>query len=242
MSASSSTSSIAFPRLAALEHLEQYVNSSNQANAHFKSSQWLLTKSRRKGNVMMTMETAFAAGSLREDWRARHRLVDINSDTDYQEGELLDEGTLCNATSTKQNDKTTKQCIASPEWKLQAVLQEDGTISDSRIATNATGTSTIDPNTVAMGLRQRKANNETKPRDDNVDDKEVDTSAWTLIQEEDLQDEEQMLLRRDPIEFFGGLPTQELKRAQEEARQALQGYIAASNQAVMILAIINRSQ
>jgi hypothetical protein len=242
MSVFSSSSNTDFPHLATLGHLEQYANAANQANVHFKSCQWQLTKSRRKGNVMMSVETSFAAESLRDDWRARHRLVDINKNP---EGELVDEDIAvssaatpaANASSTIDKNTKTILSMASPEWKLQDILQENENIRDAGAATYALGA-----DTTTTGLRQRKTVTPAQPKEQDDDDKEDDTIAWTLIEEDDLQDEEQLLLQRDPIEFFGGLLSRDLKRAQEEAHQALQGYITAANEAAKILAIVNKHQ
>jgi hypothetical protein len=224
---STTLSSFAFPRLTTLEHLQQYTNATDEAHGNLKSCLWQLTKSRRKGNVMMSVETSFKAASLRENWRARHRLLDQNAAA-AAAAELVDEDN-----DNKKSSQTPPSCIAVPEWKLVDILQEKENAA-AAAASSTTKNAETDP-TAGTGLRQRKVKNTPSNEDDH------DDAVWTLVQEEDLQDddEEQILLQRDPIEFFG-LPSQDLKRAQEKAKQALQGYIEAANHAAKILSLVNQ--
>lgn len=93
-------------------------------------------------------------------------------------------------------------------------------------------------NATTTGPRQRKSNN-SKQRDEE-DNKD---NTWTYVDKDNnLEDEEGMkLLQQDPIDFFG-LPSHDLKLAQEQAKLALEGYIQAANQAAHILAIVNAQQ
>ncbi|KAG7362316.1 hypothetical protein IV203_025982 [Nitzschia inconspicua] len=225
-----------FPRLAALGLLQHYTNAITEGNTHLKSCLWQLTKSRRKGNVMMRAETAFKADSLREDWRALYRLVNLH-ETETAVGDLVDED---NNDDQDDNDiKTRAPSIATlhpaPEWKLKDTLQEKE---------NTSPTPSSDPTTFT-GLRQRKYNNNNNNNEISQSSKggeAEDETAWTLVQEEDLErDEEERLLRRDPIEFFG-LPSRDLKLAQEKSKQALQEFIQAANRAAQILTILNKEQ
>jgi hypothetical protein len=232
---STTLSSFAFPRLTTLEHLQQYTNATDEAHGNLKSCLWQLTKSRRKGNVMMSVETSFKAASLRENWRARHRLLDVHENQNAvaaaAAAELVDEDHDNN--NNKKSNQTPPSCIAVPEWKLVDILQEKENAA-AAAASSTTKNAETDP-TAGTGLRQRKVKNTPSNEDDH------DDAVWTLVQEEDLQDddEEQILLQRDPIEFFG-LPSQDLKRSQEKAKQALQGYIEAANHAAKILSLVNQ--
>jgi hypothetical protein len=92
-------------------------------------------------------------------------------------------------------------------------------------------TTTSTSATTVTGLRQRKTHvsKQSEEEDDN-------DNTWTHVNKNnDLEEdyEEMKLLQQDPIDFFG-LPTHDLKLAQEHAKLALEGYIQAANQAAQI--------
>ncbi|CAB9526377.1 expressed unknown protein [Seminavis robusta] len=78
--------------------------------------------------------------------------------------------------------------------------------------------------TTTTGLRRRKGNDDKENQAEN---------EWTVEKEEEL-DEEDRLRRADPLVFFGAMPPKELRRAQQEAQNALARYVEAANLIVAI--------
>lgn len=237
----SSPSLLLHPRLAVLSRLEGYADATvNVANVEFKECLWLLTRARlrRKGdnNVVMGVETAFSAGSLREEWTARRRLFDANDgDEGATFGELVDEEDDDDERREKSRPPATTSTV--PEWRLRDVLEEKedaaGNVGGGGSAA-ATDVLVADP-TASTGLRRRKTPND---RDRPNDDDDGEASSWTREGADEEGETAASSLRRDPIEYFGGLPPRDLKAAQEKAVRALRGYVAAANEAAAILRII----
>jgi hypothetical protein len=220
--------STSFPCLAVLEHLQEYANASRDAHTEIKSCLWQLTKSRRNvRGVMMRGTTDFKAELLREDWRARHRLVN-----------QVDEGDLVEERDDQTNVKSSSSSSSSigskpPQWKFQDVLVEKENSS------KASSASISDTPTASTGLRQRKVNTDHTSNTEKSADS-GDDATWTIVKEEDLEDEELVMLRKDPIEFFGGGlgAPRDLRVAQQHAKQAMEGYIQAANEVTKLLTII----
>jgi len=202
----------------------------------------------------MGVNSAYVAESVREEWRARNRLVNLaSSSSSYPIHDLVDEDTTTAtsaATSKKQQQQQRQQqaadiVVSPPEWKLQDILEEKENAAILPVKTSST---TTDP-TATTGLRQRKPNKEgdSATKDNKYKGEETqEETSWTIVQEEgeDLDsDQESSLLRKDPIEFFGGwMPPRDLKLAQEKARQTMEGYVQAANHAAALLAALNATQ
>jgi hypothetical protein len=177
---------------------------------------------------------------IREEWRARQRLVD----TEGAEAELIDDDNDDDDEDVTKRDRQSSSSnknppVAPPQWKLQDILEEKENTKTSK-STSTTEDSTT-ASASATGLRQRKMNNTN-----NIDnDQEVDTTEteWTMVQEETEDDDDDgtmMLLKRDPIEFLGGwMPPRELKIAQQKSKRALQTYVEAANAAARLLSIVH---
>jgi hypothetical protein len=215
-------------RVEVLTTLQDYAKVQEDGNLALKACVWQLTKSRRNRNqgiLSVSMGSAFSADLLREDLRARTLVVQDVPNSDPSMGDLVDD-------DDNDNDDSKKPQTSSPPtaWKLVDAVEERARKKENTTTT----TSNTNTNTKGVGLRQRKGNDE-----DNDDDDDDETAKeWTMVEEEQVSQEEE-LLRLDPLEFFGGLRPRELKLAQEQAKLALESYIQAANQAAKILALLN---
>lgn len=85
----------------------------------------------------------------------------------------------------------------------------------------------------ALGLRRRKGNENAVEPPSNDDEKDKKSSEWTLVENADEKkeelSEEERLRQADPLDFFGAMPPQELRKAQAEAQKALALYVEAAN-------------
>ncbi|MGK3745265.1 MAG: hypothetical protein ACI90V_012126 [Bacillariaceae sp.] len=243
MSFTTASSSSGSRRITVLGYLQDYADVSEQSHAELKSSFWHLTKSRRNvssGILGVDSTTAFTAEMLREELRARIRLVDGNNNDNKTEGDLVDEDDSVPPSVIKDD---ISKINSPPKWKLYDVLEkgkknltsEPSSMSSVRDADN---NDDDDDPTLTTGLRQRKSKEGNN---------EGTTSSWTIVREEDLDsnsdddDDEKMLLRKDPIEFFYG-HNRELKVAQRNAQNALAGYIQAANQAAALLTLLRETK
>eukprot|EP00531_Pseudo-nitzschia_arenysensis_P011354 CAMPEP_0116146684 /NCGR_PEP_ID=MMETSP0329-20121206/17301_1 /TAXON_ID=697910 /ORGANISM="Pseudo-nitzschia arenysensis, Strain B593" /LENGTH=213 /DNA_ID=CAMNT_0003642459 /DNA_START=39 /DNA_END=680 /DNA_ORIENTATION=+ len=199
----------------ALGLLQNYVDASETAHGELKSCLWQLTKSRRNvrsGILGVDSTTAYTAELLREELRAQIRVVNDANDSI----ELVDED------STTPKDK--KELQALPQWKLQNIVAK----LDQEIP--ETDQSTDKKTTETTGMRNRKGGATSLEA--------CQSSSWTMIEEEDLQEEEK-IIRTDPIKLFGGyFPALELKVAQKNARDSLTSYIKAANEAAKLLELL----
>ena len=253
-----------YPRLAALKHLQAYSNATETANAELKSCWWQLTKSRRNvRGVMMKVDSSYTAELVREELRCRYRLVDTTAICGNmgEEADLVDEGERAEeatanamgtgeapsaATSNFGTHKSSSSIASSaPKWILQDVLGDKEKDVTGSLAASKSAVTASDP-TNETGLRQRKGPKTTMSKSISSNNADGGGStfeeAWTIVQEVDLleDDEETLLLKKDPVELLGGwFPPRDLKAAQQNAKQALEGYIQAANEAAAILAILN---
>ena len=123
--------------------------------------------------------------------------------------DLVDEDST--TTKTKKSE--------APQWKLQNLLSEMD--QGAAIDDSATGNET-------SGMRNRKGG---------LSVEQCKSSSWTMIEEEDLEDAK--IMRADPIKLFGGyFPALELKVAQKHAKECLNSYIEAANEAAKLLALL----
>lgn len=203
----------------ALGYLQNYADASEKAHGELKSCMWQLTKSRRNvrsGIIGVDSTTAYTAELLREELRAQMRVT-----TSEPEIDLVDEDA-----SPEEKDSKDR----APQWKLQDVVAE----MEKPSSAQPTSESEKKKDT---GMRNRKnaGKEDTKPS----------SSSWTMIEEEEDYDieEDEKILRTDPIKLFGGyFPALELKKAQKNAREALNGYIEAANEAAKLLELLQVSE
>jgi hypothetical protein len=227
MSDGSNSNNTTGSRVTALAHLEQYVTLMEEGQAKWKASMWQLTKSRRNQNRgMLSMESAFRAGDIREEIRAR---------TVVKQEQLLEPPELV------EDHKTTTTTTTTPQWSMVDVLEERTKDKENTIkkptATSTTGTENASE---TSGLRQRKHKEDPTTTTTTSTSTSSTTQEWTMVEELEVQEEELLLL--DPLEFFVGLPPRELKNAQQEAKKALDFYVQAANQVAAILSQLPRNQ
>ena len=235
-----STSSKTFT---ALSHLQDYADASEKAHEELKSCMWQLTKSRRNvrsGIIGVDSTTAYTAELLREELRAQIRIVDDNDNGDGGEIDLVDEDSAQQPPSKDKED-------AAPKWKVFNVLSEidKSRKNSSPDASSSTSESRTADITESTGMRQRKNNDNKKAATIPTTSSSLDTSpssSWTMVQEEDLNsdlEKDEKIMRTDPIKLFGGYFTaHELKVAQLNAKQSLNSYIQAANQAAKLLELL----
>jgi hypothetical protein len=226
----------------ALSYLQDYADASEKAHEELKSCMWQLTKSRRNvrsGILGVDSTTAYTAELLREELRAQIRVVDGDGDGDDDNGEidLVDE----DSAQPPLKDKEDASMVTAPEWKVLNVLSEiDKARRKASPDISSSSESRTADTTESMGMRHRK-NNYRIPTS-------LDTSpssSWTMVQEEDLNidiEEDEKIMRTDPIKLFGGYFTaRELKVAQLNAKQSLNSYIQAANQAAKLLELLREN-
>eukprot|EP00536_Pseudo-nitzschia_multiseries_P008747 jgi/Psemu1/305961/fgenesh1_kg.228_\ len=219
----------------ALSHLQDYSDATEKAHNELKSCVWQLTKSRRNvrsGIIGVDSTTAYTAELLREELRAQLRVVDGGC-SDENDAAAAAVAELVNEDAVKANDKgdssgttTTTTRASPPEWKVCNVLLE------------------LEKSREAKGLN---TDTEIRPRKKSEAGSPSSPSSWTMVREEDLngddEDEDEKLLQTDPLKLFGGYFTaRELKVAQSNARQALDGYIQAANEAAKLLALLHETK
>lgn len=154
-----------------------------------KSAVWNLTKARHTKKSFMSLDSLLVADDVREEIRPRVVLVETKEEVGTRHDE--------------DDAKTT------PYFKTADPIQLIENMKENQ--------SSISPNVLNEGLRQRK--NETKSL----------STEWTVEQHE-FFDEEARLSRIDPLELFGGgLNPRALKIAQENARKSLESYVKAAN-------------
>ena len=261
----------------ALGHLQDYVDASEKAHNELKSCMWQLTKSRRNvrsGILGVDSTTAYTAALLREELRARLRVVDVvddngNGNGNDEELDLINEDSVPPPVKGKDKDddssnsNNSSKIILCPQWKLYNVLLEREKARKSATSNKPSSSSSSahhtadnDP-TESTGMRQRKATTTTTNNNKkNIENKAATTitssSSWTMVREEDLNSddddnddniEDEKILQTDPIKLFGGYFTaRELKVAQRDAQQALNGYIQAANEAAKLLALLREKE
>jgi len=225
-----------------LGHLQDYADASEKAHKELKSCMWQLTKSRRNvrsGILGVDSTTAYTAELLREELRAQIRVVDDDGNGKDEEGHLINEDSVPPPVKDKDNDSSS----GFPQWKLYNVLLEKEKARKSATSEPETRHAADNNTTESTGIRQRKNNNI-----DNKSAATISTSAsWTMVREEDLNsdedDEDERILQTDPVKLFGGYFTaRELKVAQRDAQQALNGYIQAANEAAKLLALLREKE
>ena len=116
---STNTNETKFPHVETLLCLQDYTTSMTKSNESLKSCIWSLTKTRTKNPRTNIMSYGSLGENnincIREEWRARQRLVDTNESE--AEAELVDEN----------DDAATEKKTAAPappQWKLQDILEE----------------------------------------------------------------------------------------------------------------------
>ena len=211
-----------------LGHLQNYAESSEKAHGELKSCLWQLTKSRRNvrsGIIGVDSKTAYTAALLREDLRAQIRVIDDNGD-DNGEIELVDEDTTV-LPPAKGKDRGSK---AVPQWKIYNVLAEIEKATKKAASEESSSSESNEKKAAAATISDSL---DTSP-----------TSSWTMVQESDLDsEEEEKIIRTDPLKLFGGYFTAlELKVAQRNAQQSLNSYVQAANEAAKILELLREDK
>ena len=212
-----------------LTFLQNYADASEKAHEDLKSCIWQLTKSRRNnqsGIIGIDSTTAYTAELLREQLRAQFCVIGGDDEGDIQ---LLNEDSI----HTKNRDEG-DLCTVTPEWKLYDLRSDIGKSTRSTKVVNKIGMKN-------KQIIEKKTLEETPVTS-------LDTSpssSWTIIQEDDVNrdvEDDDSILRIDPIKLFGGYFTsRELKAAQRNAQQSLMGYIQAANEAAKLLEFLRQN-
>jgi len=264
MPSTTPSSSSGSHRITILGHLQDYADISEKSNKEMKTGYWHLTKSRRNvssGILGVDSTTAFTAQLLREELRSRIRLVDDNNKIkEEEEINLVDEDD--SVLPSIKKDPCISSCSSlspkSPKWNLYDVLLEKAKPKNAAdlIASVSSAHDADNYSTLNTGLRQRKTRSTSSKKIKSVDSEEKEqaqkegsneatTSFCTILHDDNLDsnsdDEDEKLLRKDPIEFFYG-HNRELKIAQRNAQNALNSYIQAANHAAAILTYIRESK
>jgi hypothetical protein len=200
-------------RVTALAHLQDYATLTEAGHSELKACLWQLTKSRRsKNRGMLSLESPFCAGQLREEFHARTLVRNEEESPALVEEEEDDD-------DDKDSKKKKKSTSSPTTWKLVDALDERNKDKENK-------ENVMKKKSDNGGLRQRK----NAKQEEDEEDKE-----WTVVEEKN--SEEELL---DPLELFGGLAPRELKVAQQQAKKALESYIQAANQAAAILALLQK--
>mmetsp|Transcript_50921 Transcript_50921/g.57678 ORF Transcript_50921/g.57678 Transcript_50921/m.57678 type:complete len:265 (-) Transcript_50921:206-1000(-) len=249
--------------IALLGYLQDYADISEKSHKEMKTSYWHLTKSRRNVSGILGVDstTAFTAQLLREELRSRVRLIDDNNKaTEEEEINLVDEDDSVLPPIKKDSSKSycSSSSLNSPKWNLYDVLlkkEKEKNDAETLASVSSSHDAGNEP-TLNTGLRQRKTRNisSTKIKSEKSKEKEqaqkkesneATISSCTILHEEDLElkidDDNEKLLGKDPIEFFYG-HNRELKIAQRNAQNALNSYIQAANHAAVILTFLRESK
>jgi hypothetical protein len=222
-----------------------------------KSCFWQLTKARQsKAKGALTVESAFLASNVREEFRARTRVMILpSSSSNHKVPLLLDEEedkTANVRTTTSTTTTLSLDATLPPTFVLYDTVEEyrkgknGATTDDDNTAVDATIFSKT-TTTKDGGLRQRKNKSKNEDKENQKNNKEgiLSSSSWELVDELDANnnkdadldyDEVLQDFQVDPLELLGGgFPPRELRRAQEEAHKALTSYIQAANAAALLL-------
>jgi hypothetical protein len=268
MNISSSNKPSPLSRITLLMQLETYANSTStttdapaaggreEGGKALKSCFLQLTKARQsKAKGALTVESAFLASNVREEFRARTRVMMIMSSSnkvplllDEDDDETANVGTTTTATflSVDAPQPPTFVLYDTVE-EYRKVKNADMNDDDTTVMLSKTTTTT---NTTIKdgGLRQRKnkSKSEDKENQKNSNEGISSSSSWELVDEldanhnntnTDLADDEVLQdFQVGPLELLGGgFPPRELRRAQEEAQKALTSYVQAANAAAVLL-------
>lgn len=187
--------------------LDAYSQIHEIANQNQKNCTWQITKARQnKGRRGALVAGVLTAEDVREELRASAVLLTdaaSSSDATVDPSSLVEEA----ATHKEKKADNNKPLVR------QFVLTDIHSGLSQKVSENA------DKKTGDEGLRRRKGDKEE------IGD--TNKNEWTVVDPE--KEEEERLLSADPLDLFGALPPQELRKAQEEARKALAGYVEAAN-------------
>jgi len=196
------------PRLDALCLLDSYVSSHRIASANMKAALWDLSRARRSSGGFH-LGGGGSAGLSALDVREELRARAVLKCRTVRGGD--------DDPVEESNDGSDTLFEFFPDGISFKNVDE---ASGSPRAVSGLANST--------GLRQRK----NAPKEAEREEK----SLWTEDPPE-LDEEEERLRKTDPIDLFGGLPPPALRKAQAEARKALEAYVEAANCAAVILRI-----
>lgn len=201
--------------LTILSLLDAYSQIHDTANQSLKVCTWEITKARQnKGRRGALTAGVLMAGDVREELRATKILKDMSDAV--EPSSLVDEDTT---TTTSKAEKKASSLDDQPLTR-HFVLTD---VHDELLQKNQDDShpNKNDNDDTATGLRRRKGKEENEEGADH---------EWTVVPGVDPEKaEEERLLSADPLDLFGAMPPQELRKAQEEARKALAGYVEAAN-------------
>ena len=120
-------------RVTALVHLQEYVTQTESGHADLKSCLWQLTKSRRnKNRGMLSLESSFRAGEVREEFEALTLLGETEAPDLIAEEEIIESSSsspgswkLLDVAEERMKDKEKKENIATK--KAEGLRQRKNT-------------------------------------------------------------------------------------------------------------------
>jgi len=233
------------PTLTILSSLDVYSQIHERTNVKQKMVLWEITKARRsktRGGALM--DGVLLADNVRQELRGTTRL-DVLADT--EEGGLIDKdnnNNSSNRTSTRTSTSTStstqeKNMVCNDTMTGQLLFTlvnvHDNDKKKKMSTEEQKATSTLLPKTnLEEGLRRRKG--QTTRCGANTDECEKDGNNWAGSEvtdndndDDEEEEEEKRLIVEDPLDLFGAMPPTELRKAQKEAKQVLEGYVEAAN-------------
>lgn len=231
-------------RLEALTLLDEYHNSHEEGDRKVKSTYWNLTKARQsRGGGVTKLSLMIAASDVREDLVARTVLKEEGKMCNGELPTLTDEGKSSKKSSSAANNVAPTPVFAVVDAVEERHMEkENGAKAQPPAASSKDGDESSNNSTGGLGLRNRKSGNAVSKAAAEASS----SSSWEVelegtdaaAAEEEKFDEtgEGRLQAADPINLLGGaFPPRELKKAQQEAKAALESYVKAANLSRLIL-------
>lgn len=200
-----------------LSLLDAYTQAHEQAQSEQKSCVWQLFKARQsKGRRGALVDGVLQGQDIREDLYARKILKEEND----EEPALVSGNPKPMSSSLEQEQLQRHFLLVDALAETKKKQEMDKENSSSR-------NDDIDDNNVT-GIRRRRGKTSSETT--------TSTAEWTIVDEEEEEEEnaEERLRKANPIDFFGGFPPRELRKAQEEAEKMLASYVDAANIIVSI--------
>lgn len=223
-----------------LSLLDVYSEIHEAAETRQKACIWQLTKARQnKGRRGALMDGVLLADDVREELRATTILKEIDIMHHHEEPSLV----------TEESKKAPLGDDLSLVGRAFSLTNAADYLKEQQQLQNKTQTDNSDEpvndknkqDDQALGLRRRKGNDNTMESltsDDEKNKKSTNTSEWAIVESVDEKkeemSEEERLRQADPLDFFGAMPPQELRKAQAEAQKALALYVEAANMVAAI--------
>jgi hypothetical protein len=195
------------PQLLSLLLLDAYSKHHSLGEVEQKSCLWNLQKARRYAMRECVVNTkAFSVESVREDIYPR---IVVTAEDCLGIPDIENEDQIGDFPESLEQNWT----LIDPLVSQVSQRKQDGKLNPTNISD--------------IGLRQRKVRSTTN----------FNTSSKDWIEEDvqEVETEEDLVRKADPITLFGALPPRDLRRSQANANTAIQAYIDAANIAVKIL-------